>query len=38
MKLAIIITQIDPETVCNALRLASYSLKQGDEVKKVITV
>lgn len=33
MKLAIIITQTDPETVFNALRLASYSLKQGDEVK-----
>jgi uncharacterized protein involved in oxidation of intracellular sulfur len=33
MKLAIIITQTDPETVFNALRLASYSLKQGDGVK-----
>lgn len=33
MKLAIIITQSDPETVFNSLRLASYSLKQGDEVK-----
>lgn len=33
MKLAIIITQTDPETVFNALRLASFSLKQADEVK-----
>lgn len=33
MKLGIIITQTDPETVFNALRLALYSLKQGDEVK-----
>jgi len=27
MKLGIIITQIDPETVFNALRLAQYALK-----------
>ena len=33
MKLGIIITQTDPETVFNALRLALYSLKQGDEVR-----
>jgi uncharacterized protein involved in oxidation of intracellular sulfur len=33
MKLALIISQTDPETVFNALRLASYSLKQGDAVK-----
>ncbi|MFZ5807489.1 MAG: DsrE family protein [Verrucomicrobiota bacterium] len=33
MKLGIIITQTDPETVFNALRLAIYSKKQGDEVK-----
>jgi hypothetical protein len=33
MKLGIIISQTDPETVFNALRLASYSLKQGDAVK-----
>ena len=33
MKLAIIIAQTDPETVFNALRLANYSLGQGDEVK-----
>lgn len=33
MKLAIIITQTDPETVFNALRLAAFSLKQGDGVK-----
>lgn len=32
MKLGIIITQTDPETVFNALRLAQYSLKQGDSV------
>jgi uncharacterized protein involved in oxidation of intracellular sulfur len=33
MKLGIIITQTEPETVFNALRLADYSLKQGDTVK-----
>jgi sulfur relay (sulfurtransferase) complex TusBCD TusD component (DsrE family) len=33
MKLGIIITQTDPETVFNALRLAHYSLKQGDQVR-----
>lgn len=33
MKLGMIITQTDPETVFNALRLALYSLEQGDEVK-----
>ena len=33
MKLAMIITQTDPETVFNALRLALYSLEQGDEVR-----
>ena len=33
MKLALIITQNEPETVFNALRLAKYSLKQGDGVK-----
>jgi predicted peroxiredoxin len=32
MKLGIIITQSEPETVFNALRLATYSLKQGDDV------
>ena len=32
MKLAIIITQTDPETVFNALRLALYGLEQGDQV------
>ena len=37
MKLAIIITQIDPETVFNALRLANYSRKQGDEVKVFVS-
>ncbi|MBN1510616.1 MAG: sulfur reduction protein DsrE [Phycisphaerae bacterium] len=33
MKLGIVITQTDPETVFNALRLASYSLAQGDQVR-----
>lgn len=33
MRLGIIITQIDPETVFNTLRLAEYSLEQGDEVR-----
>jgi uncharacterized protein involved in oxidation of intracellular sulfur len=33
MKLGIIITRNDPETVFNALRLALYSLQQGDEVR-----
>lgn len=33
MKLGIIITQIDPESVFNALRLALFSLKQGDQVR-----
>jgi len=33
MILAIIITQTEPEAVFNALRLANYSLKQGDSVK-----
>jgi uncharacterized protein involved in oxidation of intracellular sulfur len=33
MKLGMIVTQSDPETVFNALRLALYSLEQGDEVR-----
>ena len=33
MKLGIIITQTDPETVFNTLRLALFSLEQGDEVR-----
>lgn len=33
MKLGMIITQTDPETVFNALRLSLYSLEQGDEVR-----
>ena len=33
MKLGMIISQTDPETVFNALRLALYSLEQGDEVR-----
>jgi len=33
MRLGMIITQTDPETVFNALRLALYSLEQGDEVR-----
>ena len=33
MKLGIIITQTDPETVFNVLRLALYSLGEGDDVR-----
>lgn len=33
MKLGMIVTQSEPETVFNALRLALYSLQQGDEVR-----
>ncbi|MBC8467983.1 MAG: DsrE family protein [Planctomycetes bacterium] len=33
MKLGIVITQTDPETVFNTLRLALYSLQQGDDVR-----
>lgn len=33
MKLGIMITQSDPETVFNILRLAIYSLEQGDQVR-----
>ena len=33
MKLGMVITQTDPETVFNALRLALYSLEQGDQVR-----
>lgn len=33
MKLGMIISQTDPETVFNALRLALYSLEQGDRVR-----
>lgn len=33
MKLGITVTQTDPETVFNALRLALYSLQQGDTVR-----
>jgi sulfur relay (sulfurtransferase) complex TusBCD TusD component (DsrE family) len=33
MKLGMIITQTDPETAFNALRLALYSLGEGDEVR-----
>lgn len=33
MKLGIIITQTEPETVFNALRLALYTLQQGDQVR-----
>lgn len=33
MKLGIIISQADPETAFNTLRLALYSLQQGDEVR-----
>jgi uncharacterized protein involved in oxidation of intracellular sulfur len=37
MKLGIILSQAESETVFNALRLASYSLKQGDTVKVFLT-
>jgi len=33
MKLGMIITQTEPETVFNALRLALYSLEQGDQIR-----
>lgn len=33
MKLGIIISQNNPETVWNPLRLANFAIKQGDEVK-----
>lgn len=33
MKLGIVITQTDPETVFNTLRLALYALQQGDSVR-----
>ncbi|HUJ08497.1 MAG TPA: DsrE family protein [Verrucomicrobiae bacterium] len=33
MKIGIILSQTEPETVFNALRLANYSLKQGDAVR-----
>jgi sulfur relay (sulfurtransferase) complex TusBCD TusD component (DsrE family) len=33
MKLGLILSQTEPETVFNALRLANYSLEQGDSVK-----
>ncbi|OGJ49229.1 sulfur reduction protein DsrE [Candidatus Peregrinibacteria bacterium RIFOXYA2_FULL_33_7] len=33
MKIGIIISQTNPETVWNALRFANFALKQDDEVK-----
>jgi uncharacterized protein involved in oxidation of intracellular sulfur len=33
MKLGIVITQTDPETLFNTLRLANYSLQQGDQAR-----
>ena len=33
MKLGMIITQTEPETVFNALRMALFSLQQGDKVR-----
>jgi len=33
MKLGIIISQTNPETVWNAFRLANFAIKQGDGVK-----
>jgi sulfur relay (sulfurtransferase) complex TusBCD TusD component (DsrE family) len=32
-KLALVLTQADPETVFNAFRVAQYALEQGDEVR-----
>ncbi len=37
MNLGMIITQTDPETVFNALRLAQYSLQQDDEVRILLS-
>ncbi len=37
MKLGMIITQTDAETVFNALRLALYSLQQGDNVRLFVS-
>lgn len=36
MKLGVILSQTDPETVFNGLRLANYSLKQGDTAKVLL--
>ena len=33
MRLALVISQTDPEVVFNAFRLANFSRKEGDEVK-----
>lgn len=33
MKLAIVISQVEPETVFNALRLGNFALKEGDCVQ-----
>jgi len=33
VKLGLVITQTDPETVFNTLRLAEYALEQGDQVR-----
>ena len=33
MRLGIVVTQTDPETVFNTLRLALYGLEQGDNVR-----
>jgi uncharacterized protein involved in oxidation of intracellular sulfur len=33
MKLGVILSQKEPETVFNALRLANFSLQQGDSVR-----
>jgi uncharacterized protein involved in oxidation of intracellular sulfur len=37
MKLGVILSRTEPETVFNALRLANYSVKQGDNVKIFLT-
>jgi uncharacterized protein involved in oxidation of intracellular sulfur len=33
MKIALVISRTDPETVFNAFRLAAFSRKEGDDVK-----
>jgi uncharacterized protein involved in oxidation of intracellular sulfur len=37
MKLAIILSQAEPETVFNALRLGNFALKEGDTVTVFLT-
>lgn len=37
MKLGIVVSQADPETVFNVLRLANFALKAGDSVEVFLT-